>query len=795
MSGIALAFEEEWLRKFNDKETPNMLPTDAYFTRQWHLNNSGQDGARAGVDLNVLPVWDFYTGKGVKVGVYDGGVQVSHPDLIGNFDPALQPTGSGGAHDPDPVSGRFVTGDGHGTAVAGLILAARNGIGVVGVAYDATFGAVNLILSESYQSPDEVRDMTELSALNYQMARFDVINHSYGPGEPFEENYYEVGNYIELAAIDRSTLLGRDGLGTVHVVAAGNERTDGRIATDGALENLRYTVAVAAGSDQGDLMYYSVAGASLNVTAPVDRNPGGTGAKSVTTDLLDALGYSGQNGADIDDADYTDQMNGTSAAAPMVSGVVALMLEANPLLGYRDVQEILALTARANWQTGAYEMYDWQTNGASYWNGGGLQFSHDYGFGFVDALAAVRLAESWNDQRTRYNEVRVAVENGDIDVVLPDNTGQWLSFDFEMEENVVVEWAELAIAADHEWWGDLRVVLISPDGTESILLNRPGVSPGFNADLGLPVDMLGTEGEGQLQSIMASNAVRGEMAAGTWTVQVGDLGTGGQGMLEELTLLLYGRPEAEIPTYFYTDRYAALVAEDASRALLTTTTEAQINAAAVSTDLILDLNAGAAGRIAGTDFAIVEGSIVTGLHAGGGDDLLTANDLGNWIFGGYGSDTMQGGGGTDTLGGGDGHDLLQAGGAGGDLLDGNRGADTLAGGGGADELRGGKGHDRIVGDGGNDTLYGGLGDDVFAFGEDSGNDLILDFGRGEDRIEILAGINGTDIADAADLLARLSTDSAGNARLDLGEGAGVTLVGVDAGLLTDGHFSVVTALA
>ncbi|RKQ73502.1 S8 family serine peptidase [Oceanibaculum indicum] len=752
-----------------------MLPTDTYFPYQWHLINTGQDGARVGVDLNVVPVWQDYTGKGVIVGIYDSGVQVGHPDLSANFDPALQPTTVFGPHDPDPVDGRFVTQDGHGTAVAGLILAANNGFGVVGVAYDATFGAVNLILSDSYESDNEAGDATELTALNYQMALYDVINHSYGPDTPFISNFTEFENFANLASMDRAALLGRDGLGTVHVVAGGNERTDGNMTTYGDLGNLRYTINVAAGSAEGDILYYSNPGASLVVTAPVDRNPGDDGFKSVTTDLLAGLGYSGSNNAEIDSPDYSDQMNGTSAAAPMVTGVVALMLEANPLLGYRDVQEILALTARANWQEGAYELYDWQTNGATYWNGGGLEFSHDYGFGFVDALAAVRLAESWTDQRTRYNEQIEVVEALDIDTAIP-NTGVPLSYSFEVEADFTVEWVELAVGLDHSWWGDLTVTLLSPDGTESVLMNRPGVTPDTNAGLDIPVSASGFEGEDELQFIFASNAPRGELADGAWTVTVTDAGAAGFGVLEDLTLLLYGRPEEDVQTFYYTDRYADLAAEQAGRQSLQTDGPAKINAAAVSGDVVIDLSPGMLGSIAGADFTLVAGSIVTEILAGGGNDSLTASDIGTILAGAHGHDALTGG-------------------AGADLLEGNKNADTLVGGLGDDTLRGGKGHDRLDGGGGNDVMHGGLGENIFAFADGSGIDTIMDFGIGRDRIEVSQGINGTNISTAADLLALVASDIAGNAVLDLGSGNHVTLVGVAAAALAEDHFLISAPIA
>src|SRR5262249_54844154 len=141
----------------------------------------------------------------------------------------------------------------------------------------------------------------------------------------------------------------------------------------------------------GHFTSFSTPGASILVTAP--------GESMLTTTLND--GNPSTN-------DYAF-VAGTSFAAPTVTGVVAMMLEANPDLGYRDVQEILAMSARRIDPTSA----GWATNGATDWNGGGHLVSHDYGFGLVDAHAAVRLAETWTTQHTAANEAVISVA-GDV---------------------------------------------------------------------------------------------------------------------------------------------------------------------------------------------------------------------------------------------------------------------------------------------------------------------------------------------------------------------------------------------
>ena len=53
---------------------------------QWHLQNTGQNGATAGVDANVVTAWDLWKGAGVRIGIVDDGLQVAHPDLAANAD-------------------------------------------------------------------------------------------------------------------------------------------------------------------------------------------------------------------------------------------------------------------------------------------------------------------------------------------------------------------------------------------------------------------------------------------------------------------------------------------------------------------------------------------------------------------------------------------------------------------------------------------------------------------------------------------------------------------------------------
>ncbi|PKP65846.1 MAG: hypothetical protein CVT86_03120, partial [Alphaproteobacteria bacterium HGW-Alphaproteobacteria-8] len=120
--------------RFNPSDEP-------LFQHQWHLRNTGQTGGPTGIDINVVGAWADYAGAGVTIGIWDDGVEYDHPDLASTYDPTLHiPLDNGTVHDPYPEN----RASRHGTAVAGVIAAAANGEGVVGVAHGARFAGVDI---------------------------------------------------------------------------------------------------------------------------------------------------------------------------------------------------------------------------------------------------------------------------------------------------------------------------------------------------------------------------------------------------------------------------------------------------------------------------------------------------------------------------------------------------------------------------------------------------------------------------------------------------------------------------
>ena len=588
---------------------PSVIPSDPGFTNQWHLNNT----AYPGIDLNVTGVWDEYTGSGVVVGVVDDGIDYTHPDLAGNYRFDLDYD----ARDEDSDSFASAAGDAHGTTVAGVIAASLDGSGVVGVAPGADITMFRMGFGADGSDAQLLTQMQNIAGV-------DVANNSWGYGGFFTDDF---GLYPQFgAAIENAVSAGRGGLGTVITFAAGNSYESGDDVNYHNFQNSPHTIAVAAIERDGTIASFSTPGAAVLVAEP--------GVDIYTTDHTGSAGYAA--------GDFVT-VNGTSFASPMVAGVAALMLEANPDLGYRDVQEILAYSAVDSNLSGL----GWQTNAAGNWNGGGLTVSHDFGFGLVDAHAAVRLAETWQAQGTFANRASLSVTSVPGAAILDhQSTADTITFASGLE----IDHVQVAVDISHTWIGDLTVALTSPEGTTSTLVNMPG---------------FGSAGQNNIDFTLSSTQFWGETGAGAWTLTVGDSQTLDQGALNAWTLTLLGDALSADDVYVYTDEWASVGADAARQTVADTGGTDTLNFAAVSADLALDLAPGAANTLYGNAIAIDSATVIEQVIGGDGADSITGNDAANVLSGMRGADTLSGGAGDDRLVGGAGDDVL-AGGAGSD---------------------------------------------------------------------------------------------------------------------------------
>ena len=404
---------------------------DPLYGCQWHLNNA------LGEDINVEPVWsDGFKGEGINIAVVDDGMDWSHEDLVDNVNPSLNHDyyGNGDIHDPFKH---------HGTNVAGIIAARDNGVGVRGVAPRANIYGYNLIASATRSDADDADAMARNRFITA------VSNNSWGP--PDGPSLDTAGPFWE-GAVKSGVNDGYDGKGTFYVWAAGNGNEEGDNSNLDELANFYAVTAVCAVNDADKRSSYSEQGANLWVCAPSDD---------------DDDEYRGIITVENSDR-YRDDFGGTSAATPIVSGVAALMRQANPNLTWRDLKLILAASARKNdpanpgWQDGAFRYGS--TSAADRYH-----FNHEYGFGVVDAKAAVDMAKGWTNTPplksagagfTSSTTIPAPGPSGPITVT----AGLTLSTDIEF-----IEFVEINADFEHTSFRDMEIELVSPSGAISKL--------------------------------------------------------------------------------------------------------------------------------------------------------------------------------------------------------------------------------------------------------------------------------------------------------------------------------------
>lgn len=540
---------------------------DPLLGEQWNLENTGQTafaagGGVPGEDLRMTgTLADGPTGRGVEIAVVDSGLEICHPDLANNvsradsfnFNDEAWPRSI--ATDPFNPS---ASGD-HGTSVAGLIAAtANNGIGIRGVAPGAALRGFNL-LSAFDRDMDRTILFDSLGASTKypDSTQVDVFNMSFGILLGRQGN---ASGQLRAVFENGATRL-RDGRGALYVKAAGNnfrlclaldrlhhfaddeqppyspnDELGCGSANSDVYNNLPYAIAVGGFNARGKRSRYSSAGANLWVSAPAGES-GGLEPAMVTTDQAGPHRGADNDRAAIDldrdpvdpDGDYRSTFTGTSAAAPNTSGAIALMLESQPGLTWRDVKHILARTARkidadiepvriAFGGKPAVLRHGWTANAAGY------NFHNWYGFGAVNVDAAVELARTITPDNL--GELTGMEFRHEGSVAIPDNDGGGASQTLTVagvSESANIEAVELIIRATHDFPNDLGVTLVSPAGTESV------VNPIYN-------DALTADPGGFRGWRLLTNAFYGESPNGDWMLRVMDAAPGDIGSLDEWML-------------------------------------------------------------------------------------------------------------------------------------------------------------------------------------------------------------------------------------------------------------------
>jgi subtilisin-like proprotein convertase family protein len=539
--------------------------------------------------------------------------------------------------------------------------------------------------------------------------------------------------YAEIAAT------GRGGLGTVIVQAAGDHEAN---ANGEGLAASRYSLTVGATDAARMATAAGNYGANLIVAAP---------AASVTTDLTGADGFNDGSGAL--DADYTDAFGGTAAGSAVVSGVVALMLQANPGLGWRDVHSILALSARhAGSEFGAAaaatEVGVWTSGSGTQWNGGGALFHLSYGHGMVDAHAAVRMAEAWTvmqgTARTSANELTVTQDYTGPSVPI-DDLGL-ASLTSTVTEDIEIETVYVTVELTHSYAWDLTMTLVAPDGTAvPFFIGAEAGGTALPATGDIFID--GT------RWTFAIETLRGASSAGTWTLQVQDSLAEDIGQIDDFDLAFFGAPQSVNDIHHITNRFLAAAAVEPERQLIEDTNGGidWLNLSALTGNAAVRMGIGGLIRVNNVEWADLSPIVqeFEHLYAGDGNDAILGTGKNNWIYGARGNDNIRSGPGSDRLFGGAGNDTLRG--------DGKR-----------DVISGGDGNDLIDGGAGDDKLSGGRGQDLFEFRPGFGRDTITDFRDNQDTLVLAEAIWGGGLT-VAEVIATYASVQGGMVLFDFGD--------------------------
>ena len=505
--------------------------------------------------INVVPVWEKgFSGDGVRVRINDGLVDKNNPELSSRYDSASSCTTDG---ETDGSSS-----DAEHASIVASILAGEgnNGLCSVGISPGATISSCNIfsgdlselpsILSEkvdsfdisqnSWQhmicagkrrnrrylgrhlqksscpfqssegvsSPCDACDFTQ-SQLSQDCEESIYAHCADGPMHSQDRDacheyldlfvegcFYQFNRDMIVDAIREGIEFGRNGKGIIYTLAAGNFHSLGVDVNMDRLLNTRYTIPVGAVDRNGLHASYSNTGTALFVSAP-----GG--------DTTSRFNFPVPIFNDSGNLVCTDSGYGTSFACPVVSAVIALMLEANPDLFWRDVQAILAFTSNTVHDPNDISLV---TNAAGY------SHSDFYGFGIIDAFEAVRTAISW---KTLPPEITIEISEEELDLFLPDTRSDGSDSTTELElmveanANFVAESVEVALELSHISRGDLEVVLTSPSNTKSILHPGKRIEKTFT-------------GEGD-KWVLLTVRNWGESPIGKWKLSIRDLREGSLG--------------------------------------------------------------------------------------------------------------------------------------------------------------------------------------------------------------------------------------------------------------------------
>jgi subtilisin family serine protease len=452
-------------------------PRDSQYPQQWYLNHSGGSGLAIGSHISAEAAWDMTRGvRSIVVAIADDAIDLNHPDFQGKGKIVAPKDLKGRDSIPLPDAAQ----ENHGTACAGVAVAEENGDGIVGVAPGCSLMPIR---TTGYLDDDAVEQVFNWAIDNGA----SVISCSWGPSAV----YFPL-SLRQRAVLTKAATRGRGGKGCVIIFASGNANrpVSGAVNEQGWTGNVLSgptnwlngfavhpdVIAVAACTSLSKKSAYSNWGANISVAAPSNNAPPGlwlqqTGytlsAPVIRTSLpgkgvftVDRVG-----GAGYDSSNFTDTFGGTSSACPVVAGVAALVLSANPDLTAQSVRQILQRTAdklvdpepdpQLGLQKGTYDV-----NGHSQW----------FGYGKVNAAKAVQAARQQiaalpTASRSVQQQNKTAID-------IPDYNLQGAISAIQISDASSIRDVQVSVDVEHSFLGDIEITLIAPSGQTVLLQNR-----------------------------------------------------------------------------------------------------------------------------------------------------------------------------------------------------------------------------------------------------------------------------------------------------------------------------------
>jgi hypothetical protein len=463
---------------------------DPLYEQQWHLHGSSP----ASIDVDQIS--NYTGGRGVIIAFVDDGLQHRHPEINANYDSRHSKNfNSGGGNDPDPRSSQ----DGHGTSAAGVAVGVRgNGVCGHGVAFAASAAGLRLIA-------EPVDDVDEAEALSSFSTMIHIYSNSWGPADS-GDNMDAPGRLVrETFARFVGDGRGRGGKGLIYAWASGNGRAESdSCAYDGYAGN-PYVFAIGAVDVSGHQAWYSEGCSALTAVMPSS----GLNTGITTADLMGAAGYTPGN--------CTNTFGGTSSAAPLAAGVIALLLERRPDLTWRDIKHIIARGATRIDPSHR----EWVTNAA------GFKHSNCYGFGLLKVPPLLGVLANYTlvpAPQVQIFSDEIRPHDADSSIIQPqDDRGS--NYTVTFRSNITfVEIVVLSVALRHPSRGNVAIYIYSPSGTRSLVAPY---HPDRHADY--PTGWS-----------FSSLAFWGESSNGTWIVQLQDRSTTHAGHLQWLRLGVWG---------------------------------------------------------------------------------------------------------------------------------------------------------------------------------------------------------------------------------------------------------------